>query len=151
MGYILTIGEFKYEVDGERRFVFTGAETHETDDAPINSSESKTSCCSPSYSQWLNFSKLVGLEDVFFAGSRESEEVWWIDSNGEERDGLIRNHPGTAKLDEEHLKRFKRAKDDYIDRVDGACEEMVMRRLDWLIYWTEWALENCKYPTFANS
>lgn len=25
------------------------------------------------------------------------------------------------------------------------------RRLDWLVWWTRWALDNCKHPTFYNS
>ena len=92
--------------------------------------------------------------------------VWWIPEGGSQedgREGLMANRPGAAKLTQDHLTAFKTARQAWLNLPektrqeegvgpdsDGNPVDWVLRRLDWLVWWTEWALENCEHPTFAN-
>lgn len=94
-------------------------------------------------------------------GNRKS--VWWEPEGSAGREGLLHHHPGAAELLGIHLTAFKTAREEWLAKADSVRAEgvgkdrhgnpvdWVLRRLDWLVWWTEWALENCENPTFANS
>lgn len=147
--------------------------------APLDSSAgagSRKNCCMPSYSAWGEFTRRHGLYEAFAAGSRECLVGWWVPEEGVELNGLIASHPGVAALTAHHLKAFIEARDAYLataeprwglrawhegqeeSKKNGAPwydpgDEPVdydLRRLEWLVFWTDWALEHCKFPTFEN-
>lgn len=100
--------------------------------------------------------------DLCVAESGRKRSVWWIPEGkkeGEGQEGLICRHPGAEALTEDHLVAFRTAREGWLarseeERKEGRGEDgedYVLRRLDWLIFWTDWALKNCEYPTFANS
>jgi hypothetical protein len=148
--------------------------------APINSSQDRSNFCYPSYGVWANFAYDTGLYSVFYAprcpnshkisygrcgeycelcegGGRKS--VWWVPegkSKEEGQEGLISNRPGCFALTEEHYTSFHTAREAWKGsseegRLDENGIDWVLRRLDWLVFWTRWSLDNCKYPSFANS
>jgi hypothetical protein len=133
MGYNLSIGEFRVDIDHGERWCRGAVERQEIESAPLNSSENHSNMCHPSYSAWSRFAREVGLEDVF---------AW------KELGSLIEDHPGVTPLTREHLARFQAARKRLANTSDPVWDR---RRLEWLIWWTRWALENCEYPTFANS
>jgi hypothetical protein len=85
--------------------------------------------------------------------------------------GLIRNHPGCVPLTKEHkeiidktykefYEKYPNCKAGYSPKMDEAKgiydnkwpkENSYAVRLEWLKYWIDWALENCKNPVFYNS
>lgn len=149
--------------------------------APENSSGNHSNFIYPSYLGWSKFCDLVGLYSVFYApccykclsdtykkrrcevceGGRKT--VYWIPEGkgpGQEQEGIIYNHAGAVALSEDHLTAFRTARAAWLNRSEEERQELgvgedgvdyVLRRLDWLVFWSEWALENCDYPTFANS
>jgi hypothetical protein len=165
MGYSLWFGEFGVDTEPEGRWANPTAQKPEgvewPEDAPLNSSGDTSNHCMPSYSAWGAFCNRTGLEEVF----RE----------------LIAEHPGVAPLTAEHLEVFRAAQHKLaMGGWDGERAEAVVReskeaaecagrdwwlssgadvpevawdalRLRWLVFWAEWCLEHCKYPTFANS
>jgi hypothetical protein len=94
-------------------------------------------------------------------GGRTS--VWWTPegkSKGEAREGLMDQRPGCAALTEDHYIAFTTARQAWLNlpeetrEAEGVGEDgadWVLRRLDWLCFWTRWALDTCEYPSFANS
>lgn len=151
MGLTLTIGEFEFTPLPKQRRVQSGAKSHSSNDAPVNSSGTKLSECWPNSVVWKQFLEDHGLIDVFF-GTKDSN--FWKDEDGNERYGLMIESPGSEALNKAHLKRFIRARQEYLKSgqviLVAGEEDYALRRLDWLIYWTDWALKNCEYPTFAN-
>lgn len=139
MGYDLTIGEFEVVQRPEERYAQVSAKHHSEPGAPLNSSGDQSNSCSPSYAQWGAFARDVGLYDVFC-------ENWRY--NGEDFEAVLSSHPGAVALTQAHLERFQAAKDLYSQRPEQ--EPYTVKRLAWLVWWTEWALKNCTYPTFAN-
>jgi hypothetical protein len=95
----------------------------------------------PSYSAWPNFTTAVGLDDLFW----------------DKRTGLMRSHPGTVPLKPEHLRAVQEARRKYKGTVHPDClypgevSAENKARLEWLEFWMNWALKNCKRPTFHNS
>ena len=79
----------------------------------------------PSYTAWWGFVRECGLDALF-------------------KNELLAEHPGVCPLRPEHLQAFERVNRRNLDEFDR-------NRLTWLIYWTRWALANCKKPTFYNS
>lgn len=175
MGYNLTIGEFAVVSDPAERYACGEAVLPEGADvsgAPLNSGNDHSHSCSPSYIVWHKFCSAVGLLSVFYAPrcpcdlcnddsmskcSRSGRSHWWMRPDGVEDGGLLERHPGVVALTDQHLIEFKRARERYMatpeprsGEGDGGVD-WNLRRLDWLIWWTEWALKNCEYPTFENS
>ena len=165
MGYNLTIGEAKVFSDLAERYTTVNVDTLVLDDAPLNSGEDHSNSCGPSYSTWHRFAHDTGLQSVFYGGqlAPRSEQDWggskriatFVGTYGVDRDGLLVRHPGCVELTQSHLDAFEEArakwvaspKAEYI--VDGV--DWGLRRLDWLVWWTRWALENCNYPSMHNT
>ena len=157
MGYNLYIGESKLESDIEEYWCRWTAKPKILKKAPFFEGDdlsNHNNSRSPSYTQWWDFCKEVNLIDVFY----------------EDR-GFKGGHPGCFKLTKEHLITFREAlkKREQIDKRPAGLDERYINnifakfpdgeethdynkvRLIWLIWWTNWALNNCKNPTFSNS
>lgn len=151
------------------------------DQAPLNSSDDYRNYCYPGYLIWHEFAAQTGLYSTFYApkcpncsgkfprhrgcdlctdpkhGGHTS--VWWVPegkTKEEGMEGLLHNLPGCKALTEDHLTAFKAARETWMskpdtERLDEDGVDWVLRRLDWLVFWTDWALKNCKFPSFANS
>lgn len=102
-------------------------------DAPKSEYNEGSNSWSPSYTGWHNFATETKLLDVF-PGNRDQNDL-----------SLVVDHPGWAKLDQRHLDRFREAREGL------SPDDYNSTRLDWLIFWTDWALKNCKRPIFTNS
>jgi len=111
-----------------------------------------------------NCAKNIGFRNC---PSCNGHSIWWIpEGRGADQgqEGLIgQSHPGARALTREHLDAFRKAREEWLSKSpevrlegsapddDGNLVDWVLRRLDWLVWWTEWALANCTHPTFANS
>lgn len=162
MSYDIYIGnaELKSEWPGEYGPVAewdVDGMTHE--DAPYKPDlTGKGNSCHPGYGQWADAMEEVGLAEAFF----------------DQEDGLLREHPGIQPLTAAHLATFEAAQAEYRRRRPaerpGCCRcagcqrfdadkdavhdptlNFNMLRLEWLVWWTRWALENCERPAMANS
>lgn len=56
---------------------------------------------------------------------------------------------GLTELKEDHYDIFKSARKIYSLRDNKIADHEKM--LEWLVFWSRWALDNCEYPTFKNS
>jgi hypothetical protein len=140
MGYNLYIGELKVTTDpepGEHVYADLGVirQSGEDLDAPVNSADHRWNEIYPSYTGWADFCRRVGLTVLFF----------------EEYDGILVQHPGAFVLTQSQLDAFESAREKFKSVDDDRASIYDRRRLDWLCFWTKWALENCKVPVFANS
>jgi hypothetical protein len=107
----------------------------------------------PSYAGWDDWCTAVGLQALFF----------------DREEGLMREHPGTFPLTEDHaivveiaLDRYHKAHPDAVPRFDrfdpetGRTEvasteaDRNLARLIWLDFWVRWALDNCERPVIHN-
>lgn len=148
MGWTLRIGEFEAEVDARLRAATPSVRYEsEAEGSPMNSSGDWSNQCAPGYNAWHEFCDRVGLRDVFFAGADGQRECW-VDHEDRARVGLILGSDACEALTEAHYLKFQFARDVW---KGGPLEDGVdwdLRRLDWLVFWTRWALDNCEYPTF---
>jgi hypothetical protein len=159
MGYNLYIGEMEVETDWAERSVWVRVPLVDGVPlgAPIDSAGTGThhNVCSPSYTGWAGFAERVGLWEVFYAPRSRSgvgaPPVWWTpEGSDEERGGLLQQHPGAEALTQEHLAAFRDARARHVFSAGEGGTDWDRVRLDWLVWWTEWALAHCKYPTFCN-
>lgn len=146
MGYTLKIGEAAVEADLSERWATCTVADARSDDAPLGSTpaaEHSNECC-PSYTAWHEFTRRTKLVSVFFPVDRHA--VY---------DGLLSSHPGCAKLTQDHLLAFKEALRNHVSPdplpPEAGGVDWDLRRLEWLVWWTDWALANCENPTFCNS
>lgn len=174
MGYTLLIGEAEADVDLEDRYARVTVAGRFLPEAPLGSGggvNEHTNSCWPSYSTWADFARRVGLHGVFFAPACPAEcprwapchvcngrPVWWAGADGQERRGLLARHPGCEALEHVHLTAFREALEAWRAKPEteraAAMSDGVdydERRLEWLVWWTDWALLNCTHPSFANS
>jgi len=159
MGYTLMIGEAELDRydDGLDSSLSISVSNQKDEKAPAYGEPTDfTNSRWPSYSSWRNAMKFVGLEDIF-----------WNEENG-----LIRHHPGCQLLTIEHKQIIDKAYEDFykkyptckagysplINNNEGVFhdtswpeENGMATRLEWLKYWVDWAIENCKNPIFYNS
>jgi len=164
MSYDIYIGELKLEEykdevednEGEYTCSYT-VDSMNNKDAPNFYGDDMTGNSNhrhPGYSQWSDFCRRNNLYELFF----------------KEYVGIMSRHPGCFRLTKEHLKIFKDTlkyrekiderpagldqryiKDSFVHVKEGEeTTDYDKVRLIWLIYWTEWALKNCKYPAIAN-
>ena len=178
MGYSLWFGDFEVEAIPEERLAHASASFALLPaDPPVDSSGrpgSRGPEISPGYSQWHAFCRRHDLYDLFFGVSTASGTCspWTRD---ERHDPLLYTHPGAACLAEYHYDRLEAARVAHNASMtyDEACVRLVSwaelgdfwarqnnllpnkvwdaLRLNWLAYWARFALDTCKYPTFANS
>jgi hypothetical protein len=157
MGYSLTIGDKKpgRVKDGEDR-----VEPLSSTDCPDFVDSEQESQRLPSYSGWRDFCDEVGLTDLFYKK-------------------VLKSHPGVYKLtkkDLDHclaakvlfLKKHPNAKTITFDQFPASFknlglsereeqldsiskENWTLNRLEWLCFWIDYALKNCKNPTLWNS
>jgi hypothetical protein len=127
MSYALTIGEAQIEADPEFGHVGITVDRLVLPDAPMNSSNNRSNTILPAYLVWDNFCTQTGMQDLFY----------------DDDTGLLRPHPGVKLLTGDHLAAFKAA-------TIPPDDEWSRKRIEWLIWWTEWALANCKVPVFEN-
>lgn len=146
MGYNLFIGNAKLvENDG----MWTAdVDLVEVDEPLVIRGDTSAPVRYPSYSQWKDFAVKADLDKMFF----DNEE------------GLIRRHPGTFLLTQDHLTKVRAAleiarrkypnepigfPDDDDQPVSDGTEQLT--RLVWLEFWIDAALKHCKRPAFGNS
>lgn len=127
MGFTFAIGEFK-KIHSQDEECYVWPDDVFLPDAPRSHVSAGCNCWPPSYDAWAEFASRNNLSHIFYYPSHEL--------------CLIPSHPGYAELTGEHLKLFRGAR--------AVCLPEHEARLDWLIFWTEWALINCEKPVFAN-
>lgn len=169
MGYTLAIGQAKCKVDPEE--LYSRWDVESVDGSTLGAPPDTTRDVDPthrneawpSYTAWANFAKSVGLWEPFFGdeGAVRSSATW------NDHDAILAHHPGIVRLTPEHLAAFEAARTAYTGRVEevshgsGAktwirtdspeAAKWHRRRLDWLCWWTRWALDNCAQPAMVNS
>ena len=157
MGYSLTIGELKVVFntsDGLESTLYLTAESKSLPEAPAFGEPTDNSNSRwPSYSSWHDAMDFVGLEDLMYHDDF----------------GLLRKHPGCFPLVQEHKDIIDKAHKEFYEKYPNAKagfspkstifeedpdwpkENCWAVRLEWLKFWVDWALANCKQPVFANS
>jgi hypothetical protein len=150
MGYNLKIGELKTNWntdDGRESTIELSVEVERGRKEPFLNVGEPTDGMNvrwPSYTSWSNFAKSADLYDFFF----------------DKCEGLIREHPATFPLCEEHREivnaKYKAFKDKHPKSKPTYDDEnnehnAVLVRFEWLKYWINWALDNCEKPVFYNS
>lgn len=147
MGYQIYIGDAEVDVDyGERRArMQVRVVPHDSPNNPTG----KHNWIESGYNEWSDFTRRIGLCKMFY-GMRDNNGDWWVDDEGVGHDDLIYSTQYAAKITEAHYRAFVKAKEDYPSwpSTDQRHEDMV--KLDFLITWTRWALDNTPYPTFYN-
>lgn len=163
MGYNLTIGnavpEFSKDY-GElsARWVVPFVRHPDAPVFPNDGLTANSNGRSPSYSGWSIFCDHVGLTRLFY----------------DERDGLLRPHPGCKLLTAAHhtevlaaLQRRQTSSDKppgfagdskfnhetraWEPSPDEGKYDHHLARLIWLEWWMRWALANCETPAFENT
>jgi hypothetical protein len=158
MGYTLIIGELetRVEYEGLESYIVNDAKDVMDDKAPAFGEPTDHSNCRwPSYTSWHQAMRFVGLHEMMF----------------NKKSGLIRNHPGCVPLVKEHKEIIDKAYNEFYEKYpnckagyspkinlkEGIFEDTEWSpenewavRLEWLKYWVDWALENCKHPVFYN-
>ncbi len=136
MGYDFTIGEAAIheppieECDELATLRVHVAETVRDDAAPQG--WNRMSC---GYRWWVDAMRESGLGDIA------------VVRGGLDRPALLMPyHPGAARLTHNHLARFEAAHQEALRRNSKDSIEATA----WLVWWTRWALANCKIPTLAN-
>lgn len=149
MGYKLTIGELKTSIneDGLYSSIYNYAEDMKLDNAPaFNEPTDYTNSRLPSYTSWSNFCEFTELYDLFYNSHY----------------GILRDHSGCVPLTKEHKKIIDKAYENFYKKcipgfskddcdTNWPPEREHAARLEWLKFWVDWALENCKQPVFYNS
>lgn len=147
MGYSLEIGEPYVEVEKEDNLVTIEVKEVKLEDAPaFDEPTDFTNSRWPSYSGWSDFCTFVGLYDMFF----------------DKEKGLISEHPGVfpvlplhkEKIDKAMLqfkRKYPNAIAGYSDKPGWPEANSYLVRLEWLKYWIDWSLINCKQPVFKNT
>jgi len=124
MGYSIGIGQhqIRKEVDEDETYIRNEVESEYHDDAPDNGMGDQENYRHPSYTGWYEF-----MEDA------KLNPKMWIDE-----------HPGMVHLSEKHLMQL-----NSVNAYD--LEPINVERLEWLKFWTKWALKNCETPVVVNS
>lgn len=156
MGYSLTIGDLAVEYSQDIECCSIVAKGFKNDDAPaFDEPTDFESRRWPSYTAWTDFCKFVGLHELFF----------------NKHNGIMAHHPNCVPLSQRHKKeidsayikfkeKYPKAKAGYSPKInfekkiyedsEWPKENNWLCRLEWLKYWVDWALANCKRPVFEN-
>lgn len=129
---------------------------HEEADAPTFPHDEMTGHSNrrcPSYAGWKEFLHMVGLESLF----------------NNPKNGLMRQHPGCFRLNEDDFLDIDSALELYVDHhpthtpgfesipeslgleVAPIAYDGWLARLQWLHWWVRWALDHCKVPSIYNT
>ena len=87
------------------------------------------------YRWWADTMRACGLDDILVPRGRLEPPVL-----------LVPQHPGAARLTANHLARFVAAHEEAQRKSNADA----ITATAWLVWWTRWALDNCKIPTLAN-
>jgi hypothetical protein len=159
MGYSLSIGEAActpqideyYDEDADsyefyNKIVIT-VKPEKHDDAPaFGEPTDYTNKRWPSYTSWADFSEFCDLENFLFHSYGNKE--------------ITGGHPGhfiiTKMYVDGVMKKYHDFKKKYPNAVasfdgDPTYHDMALCRFEWLVYWLQWALKNCKTPVFCNT
>lgn len=156
MGYCFTIGEMTTNGDEHGDVRLDAVDVLSADaasmGAPLNSSHDYANCILPSYSGWSRFMKGTGLE----------EHLLGVGIN------LVPSHPGVCYISKtvrdailgygkEWLennpvveRRIERSGSYRGVKVVDEFECYQAARMRWLVWWVEWAYNNCDFPVIAN-
>ena len=74
-------------------------------------------------------------------------EGWHLEPSCGPRPELLPSHPGHALLTEAHALRFESA----LSALKARGDTDHVGRAEWLVFWTRWALKNCKVPVLVNT
>lgn len=157
MGYNLKIGEALYKVneDGEDRVY---VDEIDLPYAPAFGEPTDfTNARWPSYSSWFNAMDNLDMVDLMFNERNGGNSVGICP--------LIQEHPGYTYITQDHLNYAKRKlciyKMNHPDHIaEFPAEEIInpnpiydgnLCRAEWLIFWLDWAIKNCKNPVFVNT
>lgn len=159
MGYSLTIGELKHEITDDKleTEIYSYAEDVTLPNSPSYGEPTDyTNSRWPSYTSWGMAMEFVGLNDFMY----------------NKKTGLLRDHPGCVPLVKEHkeiidkahidfYKKYPNCKPGFSPKLNDRLgiyedsewpeENMWAVRLEWLKFWVDWSLENCKVPVFHNT
>lgn len=139
-----------FELDEYRYEVRVSVKRIELDNAPIFENDEMTgngNSRHPGYVQWSTALEHAGILDLFFNDDT----------------GLMRKHPGCfpiVKSDVDAVKsaleQYKKLYPDATPRFGtwenpGKAEDAVLARLEWLVFWMDWAVNNCERPAITNS
>lgn len=167
MGYTLTIGNARLQVNKEDLRLDIEVDGFASDDAPTFKNDEMTgngSSRSPSYTGWGDFCRASGLEELFFGGGWDSTYGSYKQCSEDfHRDeGLLAHHPGAALLCDADLEFVKAAREKWqtenpgttpgFDGWSGESEglDYTLARLLWLEFWIDYALKNCEVPALGN-
>jgi hypothetical protein len=141
MGYTLKIGEAT--IDYSTEYVEIDCDTVRHDDSPAFGEPTDfTNERWPSYSGWADFSNALGIRDIMYGHDG-------FQFKGDYFYPLIQQHPGVAPITAAHLAIVKEKTETY--KGQHPASDYNLKRAEWLIYWMEWALANCKMPVLVNS
>ena len=122
MGYSIDIGEQYVDEDGSISVIEEKHPGAPADGVPTDYTNSRW----PSYGAWGGFCRAVPGLDAFM------EQV-------------MSKHPGYVDLTEEHRQTFNQ-----IYERATLKDRYHRSRMEWLHYWINWAVDNCKTPIFYN-
>lgn len=155
MGYTIMIGQANVDIDHQYLSVSISVVSERHENAPaFGEPTDYTNSRWPSYTSWNDTIRFAGLEDLFFNKEK----------------GIMRDHPGVFPLNAYHEKeifiaivklkqKYPEAKAGYSPRLPNTVFEdpqwpivnNYLVRLEWLLYWVNWAVENCEKPVIYNS
>lgn len=160
MGYSFTIGNAYPEIDMDELEAYIDVE--EVSDAegkalgaPLTVYEDHSNSSGGSYIWWGNFFRRHGLDHLFFAGQAGYQKSLWVGPSGEQHRGLCGSMPCCSKITMDHVRTFEAALKSYASRArpmgahEGSKADQDLRRLEYLAFWSRWAIENCRYPAIS--
>lgn len=142
MGYLIKIGEYNTAIeDGEEHPCIPDVALPDAPYYAVDYITGRTNVRQPSYTGRYNFCKEVHLENLFYR----------------QPGGLFKPHPGIASVTCDHLTIIQNALDQYRriypnhHQEDGTGVGYNIIRLEWLVWWMSWAIQNCQRPVISNA
>lgn len=179
MGYTLIIGQAVIDYDQDEGTAQVDAEEVRLEHAPaFGEPTDNTNERWPSYSSWADSMRALGLVDVMFNKRNGGRGIF--ESEGKPYLPLMQSHPGETAICKAHvdyvrsaIEKYKAAhsthRAEYPPPKPGAVPrwgtsgiyleedydespeyDSALCRGEWLLFWLEWAIENCSMPVFVN-